>query len=848
MLNIKKELISNIEKELYVKVFLNEGVMVEGYVSNFDDDMILLKNKNVISGISLSSIHSWQVYNDKEQKNTPLKETISDEGQKENYNKIKLQEPFIDTYKKLYLFKESNDSILFRMNPYEPISKVPDFLKNNDDSCSRSIWDRVLAKINIPNVHKDKEIEQLSNEFATLLKKYPSQSILEYNLGCLKLKSSNYPSAANHFDNTHILSSDRKSLYNSIYAHLQAGNKEMVTLNLAKYLYAETNLIDNKFWFEFSCLCKESKEYWMYTSVVDSILNHIEDIENINLIFGSLFFVYEDVSILQNKFQENGEEIKVLNKDMESTIAVIQSFLDDVQAMDIWIKNDNFNIWMMGESTDLRSAKDTDITQNNDSSINLDYDWEYDVFRLKSLFNEFHYNFNRGSIYRCIPVSPDNKLGYGFLRDDSTMNEVHFFYDKVIGLQYLTTTVEINVPVLYMAVPTNEKNTSVDLSATIIIPIETLDNIWESAFLFAKEKDYESALNELNTILKYHPEYPGINDRKKKWEKLLDKNECRFKRNFNLNFKPKNEQDWTCYINTLFDEKLYSEAISYYDKISATPAKSSYLFRIGLHHYQKKDFNAAISFLTKAIDKNHFYYNAYFARGLVYFKIEKYHEALSDFARALDLRPDHKDVWVHYALSQQLVGKYDHALNSYEKAQAIDSTDWNVRSLKAGLYIKMNKISEALKIIDDILENGDPENPETLFSKGYALQKIKKYDEALFYFEKSLEIKPSNIKVITKKAYTLARLNRFDEALYEIDHAINMNHFNSRSWYYRGVINYFAGNFKTAKNDFEESLKLKPNVSRVESCLDKTKLELKSINDDENIKELVKNCSDKWSL
>lgn len=75
-----------------------------------------------------------------------------------------------------------------------------------------------------------------------------------------------------------------------------------------------------------------------------------------------------------------------------------------------------------------------------------------------------------------------------------------------------------------------------------------------------------------------------------------------------------------------------------------------------------------------------------------------------------------------------------------------------------------------------------------------------------------------------------------------------MNHFNSRSWYYRGVINYFAGNFKTAKNDFEESLKLKPNVSRVESCLDKTKLELKSINDDENIKELVKNCSDKWSL
>ncbi|RQD86004.1 tetratricopeptide repeat protein, partial [Methanosalsum natronophilum] len=130
----------------------------------------------------------------------------------------------------------------------------------------------------------------------------------------------------------------------------------------------------------------------------------------------------------------------------------------------------------------------------------------------------------------------------------------------------------------------------------------------------------------------------------------------------------------------------------------------------------------------------------------------------------------------------------------------------------------------------------------------YALQKLKEYDEALSYFEKSLEIKPKNIKAITKKAYTLARLYRFEEALDEIEVAIELNHFNSRSWYYRGVINFLAENFETAKSDFEQSLRIKPKVARVQSCLDKANAEIEALNSDEHIEELVKNCSDKWSL
>ncbi|RQD90390.1 hypothetical protein D5R95_01775, partial [Methanosalsum natronophilum] len=327
--------------------------VIQGYVTDFDDDMILLTDENVISGVSLNSVHSWQVYINKEQDDISCKNTITNNEQIEQNIGFHLLEPFIHIYKKLNEFNDSKDSVLFRMVPKEAISKVPDFLKNSDDNASRSIWDSVLAKLNKPSGTKNGDIEELSDQFIKLLNKYPSQSILEYNLGYLKLKASNYPSAAKHFDNAYILSSKRESLYNSIYAHLQAGNKKMITLNLAKYLYGEPNIVENKFWSEFSCLCKERQEFSLFASVADSTLNVIEDTENINWLFASIIFVFENIPELAAKVQAMCEDMKSNVNDIDHARELIQSFLTDVQLMEIGFDNKDFKKWVFGDETEV---------------------------------------------------------------------------------------------------------------------------------------------------------------------------------------------------------------------------------------------------------------------------------------------------------------------------------------------------------------------------------------------------------------------------------------------------------------------------------------------------------------
>ncbi|PQV41969.1 tetratricopeptide repeat protein [Methanohalophilus euhalobius] len=176
------------------------------------------------------------------------------------------------------------------------------------------------------------------------------------------------------------------------------------------------------------------------------------------------------------------------------------------------------------------------------------------------------------------------------------------------------------------------------------------------------------------------------------------------------------------------------------------------------------------------------------------------------------------------------------AEKSYNWALLFDENNWTIRAWKAGLLIRMNKIVEAMKIIDDVLENHQPKNAAILFAKGYALQKQHHYSEALDYIEKSLEIEPDNIKALTKRAYVIACLGEYDRAKDAIAEAISKKKTNSKSWYYKGVINYMSGNYTAAHEAFKQSLELKPDISRVVHCKNKAKSKMESANRANNAK------------
>jgi tetratricopeptide (TPR) repeat protein len=67
-----------------------------------------------------------------------------------------------------------------------------------------------------------------------------------------------------------------------------------------------------------------------------------------------------------------------------------------------------------------------------------------------------------------------------------------------------------------------------------------------------------------------------------------------------------------------------------------------------------------------------------------------------------------------------------------------------------------------------------PDDADALFNRGNALNKLKRYAEALASYDRALSVRPECVEVHYNRGLTLWELRRFDEALASYDHALSV--------------------------------------------------------------------------
>ena len=85
--------------------------------------------------------------------------------------------------------------------------------------------------------------------------------------------------------------------------------------------------------------------------------------------------------------------------------------------------------------------------------------------------------------------------------------------------------------------------------------------------------------------------------------------------------------------------------------------------------------------------------------------------------------------------------------------------------------VSEERYEEAIKYYDKILEI-DPEDQKALLNKGSVLKDLERYEEAIKYYDKILEINPNNVKALANKGITFAYLQEYEDALIMIDKAL----------------------------------------------------------------------------
>ena len=176
----------------------------------------------------------------------------------------------------------------------------------------------------------------------------------------------------------------------------------------------------------------------------------------------------------------------------------------------------------------------------------------------------------------------------------------------------------------------------------------------------------------------------------------------------------------------------------------------------------------------------------------------RHEDALSVFGKVTELKPDDASAWRILGIIQADLGRKEEAVLSYQQALKLNPDDWDT-AYRAGLVLReLGRIEEALACFNlherlpvgsalkprmralalfilNRVEEGladikaahalDPANAEICNYVGVFLSRLGREDEALQWYDRSLDLRPGFIGALSNKAFALNHLHRFAECI-----------------------------------------------------------------------------------
>jgi tetratricopeptide (TPR) repeat protein len=183
-------------------------------------------------------------------------------------------------------------------------------------------------------------------------------------------------------------------------------------------------------------------------------------------------------------------------------------------------------------------------------------------------------------------------------------------------------------------------------------------------------------------------------------------------------------------------------AISISLAASAEDNTSVYWTAQGNKLLEQYKFNDSIQAYDKALQINESHIAALAGKGEALWKIGRYNESIISFDKALNLDPNYVRAWVGKGVALHGLGDFNGSRNAYDIALEIDPNYAMAWNDKAWLLYKQDQYEEAINYSDRAIGILNEDLAATLDTKGVALEKLGKNDEALQYIDRALELTP----------------------------------------------------------------------------------------------------------
>ncbi|MDD5361367.1 MAG: tetratricopeptide repeat protein [Ignavibacteria bacterium] len=207
-----------------------------------------------------------------------------------------------------------------------------------------------------------------------------------------------------------------------------------------------------------------------------------------------------------------------------------------------------------------------------------------------------------------------------------------------------------------------------------------------------------------------------------------------------------------------FLEKHYEAIADFSKALEIDPNYEEGYINRGNVYKNMSDYSSAHSDFTKAIEINPYNSDAYYNRGNLFLSNEDFNNAITDYNKAIDLNPNDSDAYRNRSLAFSYLGKTEESYKDLQKSDTLG-----------------NEIAKSiLASIDDKLKHKS-EEAFSYHEKGAKAYDLGKYDDAINYFGKVIEINSNVAEVYFNRGLAYSKINDYSNAISDFSKAIDIN-------------------------------------------------------------------------
>jgi len=268
--------------------------------------------------------------------------------------------------------------------------------------------------------------------------------------------------------------------------------------------------------------------------------------------------------------------------------------------------------------------------------------------------------------------------------------------------------------------------------------------------------------------------------------------------------------------------------------LAAYPENADMLYLSGLLSYQRKDYQSAIDFYTRALSIQNSYVSAchdlgvllqeigqyesaiacyqktlqlnpslstvHYNLGIIFHERHEYDRAIMSYKNALEINPYYPDARFNLGMTYQEVGKYDDALQCFQKMLLHNMASADVYYRIGKILEKQGRIFEAMtyyKKVTAIARRHDVRSDVDCMHVERVL------DQAIVSYQKALQVSPDNHDVYNKLGLAFQERGRWNEAKDCFQRALELSpHFPEAEWNL-SLVHLLTGNFQEGLRGFE---------------------------------------------